>query len=103
MKFAHVGIPTTKEKNWSAYLEEGRIHITDADANPYAIEWLKFEPGSPMPAELKDRTHLAFFVDDLDAELKGQTILIEPFSPMPGLKCAFIMHDDVPIELMQKI
>ncbi|MDR1959717.1 MAG: hypothetical protein LBQ54_11865 [Planctomycetaceae bacterium] len=103
MKFAHVGIPTAQEKNWSAYLAESKLHITDAEADPFQIEWLKFEAGSPMPEELKDRAHLAYFVDDLAAELAGKTILIEPFSPMSGLKCAFIMHGEVPIELMQKV
>jgi len=102
MKYDHVGIPTTEERDWSAYLEDGKVHITDAAKDPFGVEWLKFDADSPMPAELKDRTHVAFFVDDLNAAIEGQKILIPPFKPFPDLTCAFIMHGSVPIELMQK-
>jgi len=40
--------------------------------------------------------------NDLDAELEGKNVIIEPFSPFEGVRVAFILtKDGVPIELMQ--
>jgi hypothetical protein len=32
--------------------------------------------------------------------MKGRTVLMEPFSPMPGVTVAFVIEEGVPIELM---
>ena len=103
MKFDHIGIPTTDEHNWSAYLADGKLHVTDYSQDKFRVEWLKFEEGSPMPKELQEKAHIAYEVDDLDAELAGNEILIAPFEPMPGVRCAFIMYHGLPVELVQKI
>ena len=56
-----------------------------------------------MPELLKNAAHIAYMVDDIEAELKGAEVLIPPFEPFPNLKAAFIIEDGgVPIELMQK-
>jgi hypothetical protein len=44
---------------------------------------------------------VAFEVDDLDAELSGREILIEPNSPLDGLLVAFVVEQGLPVELMQ--
>ena len=102
MKYDHIGIPTTEEKAWSAYLEGAKVHITDAAAHPYGVEWLKFEPGSPMHELIQKVPHVAFEVENLDNALRGATVIVEPFVPMEGLRCAFIDADGAPVELMQK-
>jgi hypothetical protein len=100
-QFHHVGVPTTKKQPNETYLKDAKLYVTDAAANPFAIEWLRFEAGSPMPKELQKSTHVAFKVDDIQAELAGQNVLIPPFEPMPGVKVAFILHEGVPVEFMQ--
>ena len=50
---------------------------------------------------LKTTAHVAFVVDDLDAALAGQDVLLEPFTPMEGVRVAFIMDDGAPVEFMQ--
>jgi hypothetical protein len=40
-------------------------------------------------------------VDDLEAALVGREIIIEPNSPSPGVRVAFIVDDGAPVELMQ--
>ncbi len=99
--FHHIGIPSSQQRPGETFLEGAKLYVTPVDADPMKIEWLRFLPDSPMPAELKTQTHLAYQVDDMEAELKGQKVLIEPFSPMPGIKVAFILHQGVPIEFMQ--
>jgi len=101
MKYDHIGVPTTDEHDWAGYLADGKVHYSDPPKDPYRVEWLKFDADSPMPKELQERTHIAFEVDDLDAELAGKTILIPPFEPFPGRRCAFILHHGLPVEFMQ--
>ena len=101
-EFHHVGVPTTQKHDNEAYLPDGKVYITPVEDSPYAIEWLRFEPDSPMPEQLKTTTHLAFKVDDIQAEMEGKEVLLEPFKPMESLTVAFIMHEGVPVELMQE-
>lgn len=97
----HFGIPTDKVIDGASYLEEAKLHITDAAQSPNCIEWLRFEPGSPMPDILQTLPHIAYKVDDLDAELKDAEILMEPFSPMEGVTVAFVIEEGAPIEFLQ--
>ena len=99
--FHHIGIPTRQQRPNETYLEGAKLYVTPVDADPMKIEWLRFETGSPMPTELQSQTHLAYQVDDLEAELKGQQVLIPPFVPMPGVKVAFVLHEGVPVEFME--
>jgi hypothetical protein len=101
MKLRHVGFPTEIEHANETLLEAAGVYVTDPEADPYLIEWLRFLPDSPMPKELKTGPHLAFEVDDLAAALDGMTVLIEPFSPAEGVSVAFVLHQGVPIEFMQ--
>jgi hypothetical protein len=102
MTFHHVGIPTAEQRPGETYLEAVRLHVTDADASPYHIEWLRFEEGSPMPRELQTKPHLAFCVDDLKSAMEGKTVLLEPFEAMPGLMVGFVLDGGAAIEFMQK-
>ena len=99
--FHHIGIPTTTPRPGETCLEEARLHITDPEASEHRIEWLRFEDDSPLPEVLKTTAHVAFVVDDLDAALAGQDVLLEPFTPMEGVRVAFIMDDGAPVEFMQ--
>jgi len=45
--------------------------------------------------------HVAFEVEDLQAALVGQRVIIEPNSPSRGVTVAFIEVHGAPIELMQ--
>jgi hypothetical protein len=99
--FHHIGMPTTKQRPGETFLDEARLHITDPEASDYRIEWLRFEDGSPLPEILKTTAHLAYVVDDLDSALAGRDVLLEPFTPMAGVRVAFILDDGAPIEFMQ--
>lgn len=102
MTFHHVGIPSDQARSGETYLEGARLYVTDAAANPYRIEWLRFDPDSPMPSELKAGPHVAFMVDNLDRAMAGKTVVLEPFVPMPGLRVGFINDGGAIVELMEK-
>jgi len=101
MKFSHIGIPTTEEKNWDGFYEPGKIHFTDFSRDEFGIEWLKFDTDSPMPELMRNVPHAAFQVDNIEAALEGREILAKTFSPAEGVRVAFINHNGVPVEFME--
>lgn len=101
--FHHFGVPTSARGNEETYIEGGKVFTTDPETHPYRIEFLRFEADSEMPDLLKNNPHAAFMVDDLDAALSGQNIVVEPFDATPTLRVAFITDGDALIELMQEI
>jgi hypothetical protein len=100
-EFHHVGIPTTEPQPDEIYLADAKLRITDATKSEHRIEWLRFEAGSPMPYLLKKTSHVAYTVDNLDEALAGRQVLVPPFSPMDGLRVAFIQDGDAPIEFLE--
>jgi len=99
--FHHIGIPTDQPHENETHLEDGGLYITDALASPNRIEWLRFQPDSPMPDLLKSMPHIAYAVDDLETELAGAEVRLDPFTPLPGVTVAFVIEEGATIELMQ--
>ena len=54
-----------------------------------------------IPPLIQRVPHVAFEVDDLEAALVGQEILIAPNSPSPGIRVAFSIHNGAPIEFLE--
>ena len=100
-EYHHIGIPIqTKRKN-ETYLEDYRVYVSGYEESPYGVEWMRFEPDSPLPELVQTVPHVAFRVDDLEAELKGKEVLIEPNSPSEGVRVAFIVNNGAPIEFIE--
>lgn len=101
--FHHFGVPTGRVAAGAAYIEGGKVYATNPDDHPYRIEFLQFEPDSPMHEWVRTRPHVAFMVDDLDAALEGQNVVVEPFEATGTLRVAFITDGDALLELMEEI
>ncbi|UCC85374.1 MAG: hypothetical protein JSW46_08775 [Gemmatimonadota bacterium] len=101
MKYHHIGIPTDAERLDEQYLEEYKMYVSGFETSPFGVEWMRFEPDSPLPEIVKTVPHVAFEVDDLEAAIAGYEILIEPNSPSEGVRVAFILHDGAPIEFLE--
>jgi len=97
----HIGIPTQVVQPDEIYLEGAKVFVTDYSKSPNKIEWLRFEEDSEFPELIQTTAHIAYKVEDLNAELAGKKILIEPFSANEDLTIAFIEEEGAPIELMQ--
>jgi hypothetical protein len=100
MQYHHIGIPTTKKRAGEVYLERFKMHVVGFENSDFGVEWLRFEPGSPIPDLVQEVPHVAFVVDDLDEVLTGLEVLIEPNSPSPGVTVAFVVENGAPVELM---
>ncbi len=100
-KYHHLGIPTTVPRPGEVYLEKYKTYVSGFETSPYGIEWMRFEPGSPVPELVRTVPHVAFEVDDLAAELAGKELLIAPNSPSEGVMMAFIVDNGAPVEFVQ--
>ena len=100
-RFHHIGIPTDVEHQGEVHLEEFGLYVSGLEESDYGVEWMRFDADSPLPELVKSVPHIAFEVDDLEAELQNREILIQPNSPSPGVLVAFIVDNGAPIELME--
>lgn len=101
MRFLHYGVPVSEKKSDMSFLEALGVHVTDPSVDPHQVERLYFEPDSPMHSSIKTKNHVAFQVEDLDAAMKGYSVICEPFSAGPGVRLAFIEIDGAVIEFME--
>ena len=82
MEFDHVGIITTEKKPGEVFVEATRVWITNLEAHPYRVEWLRFEPDSPVTGPLREMPHIGYRVQSVEAiheASKGLEVLLEPF------------------------
>lgn len=103
MKYNHLGIPTQSRFDGEIDLPHLKMTVSDHENNPYGIQWQRYWDGAPYPELVKTVPHVAFEVEDLQAELVGKKVIIPPNSPSEGLIVAFIEVNGAPIELMQYI
>ena len=53
MTYHHTGIPVFEKMEGMMYVEPLKVWVTDAGVSPYKVEWLYFEPDSPMAAAIQ--------------------------------------------------
>jgi hypothetical protein len=99
--FHHIGLPTDESHPGEYFVEDTKVWVTDPRKHPYLVEYLRFEPDSPVKGPVRDLPHVAYRVDDIQAELLGEQVLIEPFEPSPNFTVAFILKDGAVIEFMK--
>ena len=100
-KYHHVGIPTKIPRKNETYLEEFKVYVSGYETSSYGVEWMRFETDSPLPELVKTVPHVAFEVDDLEAEIQNKEVLIAPNSPSEGITVAFIIDNGAPIEFIE--
>lgn len=100
MKYNHIGIPTTGRFEGEIDLPHLKITVSDHENNAFGIQWQRYWEDAPYPELVKTVAHVAFEVDDMEAALEGQKVIIQPNSPTEGVTVAFIEVNGAPIELM---
>jgi hypothetical protein len=101
MKFDHIGIPTSERFAGEIPLPHLKITVSDHQNNPFGIQWQRYWDDAPYPDLVQTVPHVAFEVDDLEAALDDQNVIIQPNSPSAGVIVAFIEVNGAPVELMQ--
>ncbi len=100
-KYHHLGIPTTQPRPGERYLADLKVHVAGYETSPYGVEWMRFDPDCDVPELVRTVPHVAFEVEDLEAELVGKEVLIAPNSPSDGVRVAFIVDNGAPVEFLQ--
>ena len=99
--FDHVGVPTDQKQPGEVYVEATKVWITDPLKHPHRIEYLRFEPDSPVTGPVRDLPHVAFRVDKLEAETEGAPVLLGPFNATETLRVVFVLRDGAVFEFME--
>src|SRR5437588_12937627 len=92
-RFDHIGIVTDDPQENESWVEPTRVWVTSPRAHPFHVEFLRFEPDSPVTGPLRTEPHVAYRVPDIEAALLGHKVLLEPFPPGPDpdfLTVAFV-------------
>jgi hypothetical protein len=99
--FHHIGLPTDERQPNEKYVPDTKVWVTDPADHPYRVEFLRFEEDSPVTGPLRDMPHVAYRVDEMDSELEGKEVILEPFTPMVGLRVAFVKEHGAVVEFME--
>src|SRR5436309_11760363 len=101
-KFDHVGLVTDEKKDGESWVEATRVWVTSPRAHPYNVEWLRFEPDSPVTGPLRTEPHVAYRTGDVARAIEGHAVLAEPFDLGDGFpKVAFVLVGGAVVEFMQ--
>jgi hypothetical protein len=99
--YHHTGIPSQQPRKKEQYIPQYKMHVSGFPDSPYGIEWMRFEPDSPISKIVQTVPHVAFEGDDIELELKDKQVISKVCSPVKGIKVAMILHNGCPIELIQ--
>ncbi len=101
MQFDHIGIVTTETKPGERFVPATKVWVTDFQKHPFRVEWLRFEPDSPVKGPVREMAHVAYRVENIQTAAKGMKVLLEPFEA--GIaKVGFYQTDDgVVVEFME--
>jgi hypothetical protein len=100
--FDHVGLITEEKQAGESWVEATRVWVTSPRAHPFNVEWIRFEPDSPVTGPLRTEPHVAYRVPNVGAAIAGHDVLAEPFDVGNGfLTAAFVLVDGAVVEFMQ--
>ncbi len=101
-KFDHMGLPTDEKQPNEMWVAETRVWVTDPLAHPYRVEFLRYEPDTPVTGPVRTMPHMAFDVDTLEAAIaESDEILLGPFHPTDTLRVVFVLKDGAVFEYME--
>lgn len=100
-RYHHLGIPTDKPRPGEKHLKHLKVYVSGFETSPYGIEWMRFERDCPVSNLVRTIPHIAFEVDNLDAEIEGKELLGDVSEPSEGVRVAMIIDNGAPVELLE--
>ena len=101
MEFDHIGIVTDEKKPGERFVEATRVWVTDMDEHPFRVEWLRFEPDSPVTGPVRHMPHVAYRVKSIKEASKGLKVLLEPFDAGIAVVGFYQTDDGAVVEFME--
>lgn len=78
-QFLHLGVPVAAPRPGMQYKEDLRVWVSDPADDPFQRELVCYEPGTPFPPGVQNRTHTAWQVDALAPVLEqADAVLFGP-------------------------
>jgi hypothetical protein len=100
-EFDHIGFPSEVKRPNEMFVESTRVWVTSPADSPDMIEYLRYEPDSPVTGPLREKPHVCFRVADLDKEIEGEEVILGPFEAAENLRVVFIYKDGLVYEFME--
>jgi hypothetical protein len=101
MQFDHIGIVTTEKKADEMYVPATKVWVTLAQNHFYRVEWLRFEPDSPVTGPVREMPHVAYRVDSIRQAAEGLKVLLEPFQAGIAVVGFYQTADGAVVEFME--
>ena len=102
MKFEHIGLITNRKQAGEDFVESTRVWVTNPKEHPFHVEWLRYEPDSPVKGPVREQAHVAYSVENLQEASKGLRVLLEPFEVGGFARVGFYeCQDGAVVELME--
>lgn len=101
MEFDHIGLVTTEKKSGELYIEATKVWVTNFQDHPFHIEWLRYEPDSPVTGPVREMAHVAYRVASIAEASQGMKVLIEPFEVPMGRVGFYQTDDGAVVEFME--
>lgn len=99
--FDHIGLPSDVQRPNEMWVESTRVWVTSPAESPDMIEYLRYEPDSPVTGPLREGPHVCFRVDNLEREIEGEQVILGPFDAAENLRVVFIYKDGLVYEFME--
>ena len=101
MQFDHIGLITETKKDGEDYVAATKVWVTNPRHHPFNVEWLRFEPDSPVIGPVRTEPHVSFRVENLAEAGKGLKVLMEPFDVGFATVAFYQTNDGAVVELME--
>jgi len=101
MTFSHIGIVTTEKKPNERFVEATRVWVTDFQNHPFHVEWLRYEPDSPVRGPIRQMSHVAYEVDSIQEASRGMKELLAPFDAGIAVVGFYQTEDGAVVEFME--
>ena len=88
-QFHHMGIPAEQVRPGEIFSAAAGMFTTD-NPGKFRIQWHRFTPDSPLHPLIRTVPHPAFKVENLEAAIEGEGILLGPYEPIDGYFVAMI-------------
>jgi hypothetical protein len=101
MQFDHIGIVTDEKKPGERYVEATKVWVTDMATHPFHVEWLRFEPDTPVTGPVRIGPHVAYRVESIAEASRGLKVLLEPFDAGIATVGFYQTDDGAVVEFME--
>lgn len=101
-EIVHIGIPTTQSKEGETYVPGAEVYVTPPEKSPFAMEYVRFLPGTVFPETMRHDVPVAAKIDSIEKCAAPADEIIVPKMDGGACRLCFVRKDGAIIELMEE-